>query len=288
MDDGDSDTDRLEPPSTPDQVDMGWSIPMLPTPQSRRPSHVYQTVSMSDPGQHQAQYALVDEYYQRHHDLSRRNSIVHGNQTLEQHHDVTVTHHSPHMPQHPIYMAEHPDQGIAVMNSNAIPRTYQVHQVKRPRDDVSCLAHDIHIPTENHPGDLSASSRGSFTNEEGLYLEQVPHSGTHHLHNAPPIGHHHHQVLPYNNQVSQLVDRPQQQMPVPLQPSPMRNTQEHFQQMAQPVTWCDYQSPIEVTTIGQMPVFSGLYNLYIEPKLDYKLEFDDPSIQLPSARLAML
>jgi hypothetical protein len=42
---------------------------------------------------------------------------------------------------------------------------------------------------------------------------------------------------------------------------------------------------VEVATIGQLPVFgSGVFDLYGGPKI----EFDDPSMQMPSERVATL
>ncbi|KAF4123673.1 Zn-finger [Geosmithia morbida] len=50
--------------------------------------------------------------------------------------------------------------------------------------------------------------------------------------------------------------------------------------------WTDYHAPMEMTTIGHMPAFgaAAMFGIYMEPKLD----FDDPSMQLPSARLDCL
>jgi hypothetical protein len=43
-----------------------------------------------------------------------------------------------------------------------------------------------------------------------------------------------------------------------------------------------YQPPVEVATIGQIPAFgSAVYDMYSGPKL----EFDDPTMQLPSSRV---
>ncbi|KAJ3472556.1 hypothetical protein NLG97_g10895 [Lecanicillium saksenae] len=49
--------------------------------------------------------------------------------------------------------------------------------------------------------------------------------------------------------------------------------------------WYQYQAPVEVATIGQLPAYgSGIYDLYGGPKI----EFDDPSMQLPSSRIAAI
>lgn len=59
----------------------------------------------------------------------------------------------------------------------------------------------------------------------------------------------------------------------------------HMVTSIQPVGWGNYYLPTDVTAISQLPPYaSSLYGFYMEPKLD----FVDPSMQLPSARLDSL
>jgi hypothetical protein len=53
---------------------------------------------------------------------------------------------------------------------------------------------------------------------------------------------------------------------------------------AQQEQWSNYDPPIGVTTIGQLPAYgTAVYDPY-----GPKIEVDDPSMQLPSSRLASL
>lgn len=93
---------------------------------------------------------------------------------------------------------------------------------------------------------------------DSLYTHQPPASATYGLQEA-------HAVEPSNNMVSYT-----QQM--------------HQTRSSQPeAEWVyQYQSPVEVATIGQIPAFgTGVYDMYSGPKI----EFDDPTMQLPSSRV---
>jgi hypothetical protein len=79
----------------------------------------------------------------------------------------------------------------------------------------------------------------------------------------------------------------QQQPPHAQQQAAQQQQQQQQQQQAPPPPqqWYDsapYQSPVEVATIGALPPFGagGLYDPW-----GPKLEFDDPTMQLPSARI---
>lgn len=76
--------------------------------------------------------------------------------------------------------------------------------------------------------------------------------------------------------------------PQPQEPAPPPS--EQFQQPeAQPEAghWYSnvpYQPPVEVATIGQLPTYgAGVYDPW-----GPKIEFEDPSMQLPSARIASM
>jgi hypothetical protein len=107
--------------------------------------------------------------------------------------------------------------------------------------------------------------------------EQYQHQ--HHQHQQPP--HAQQQQQPQSGQQQQqqqqqqqYQQQQQQQQPQPPQAAPPT-----------PQQWYDsapYQSPVEVTTIGSLPPFGagGLYDPW-----GLKPEFDDPTMQLPSARI---
>jgi hypothetical protein len=77
----------------------------------------------------------------------------------------------------------------------------------------------------------------------------------------------------------------QSKQPVTSQAQPIHapaagfSPQKHAQ--AQQEQWSNYDFPIEVTTIGQLPAYrTAVYDPY-----GPRIEVDDPSMQLPSSRL---
>ncbi|KFH46765.1 hypothetical protein ACRE_024040 [Hapsidospora chrysogenum ATCC 11550] len=195
---------------------------------------------------------------------------------------VQVLHDLPAMNQARVYMTEQRTPDIVAMNTNAIPRTFysRQHQDDLARVDISCApVHEIHLGDQHSPADLSATSYQSSHISDDLLSGQTASSTASSsfcdatsADECPPLDQ-------YKRQLSQQMSGHQ-----PMQ-FPSQEAASTFQIPPPTVgvrSWAEYQAPIEVATIGHLPIFgSGFHSLFLEPKLD----FEDPSMQLPSARL---
>lgn len=194
-------------------------------------------------------------------------------------HGMQMIHRTPSMPQH-FYVIEQSNPGIATMNTTAVQHQQAYHI---PRQHVERAAIEIPYSTgsitsmSSSPGSFSPASGHSPTIQEGMYTHQAPQPPAYALQDASPVEQQQqHSIVQYSQQMPQGISQAQQQAP---QAAP-----EQYQQASQPEAeaWYQYQAPVEVATIGQLPPFgSGVYDLYGGPKI----EFDDPTMQLPSSRI---
>jgi hypothetical protein len=119
--------------------------------------------------------------------------------------------------------------------------------------------------------------------DNGFYPPPQQHQPTYSIQAASPVDSHH--SLPaYPQPMHRTMSQAQQTVTTqaPQQnPSPAND---HYSQPAsqpQEENWPQYQPPMEVATIGQLPAYgTAVYDL-----CGPKLEFDDPTMQLPSSRL---
>lgn len=94
-------------------------------------------------------------------------------------------------------------------------------------------------------------------------------------------------MVHYPEAIPEHMSQPQQPIPAvqhqPPTPEPYRETTPEPELVSAPEPWYQYQPPVEVATIGQLPPYgSGIYDLYGGAKLD----FEDPSMPpLPSSRI---
>lgn len=181
------------------------------------------------------------------------------------------------------YVAEQHNPGIATLSTHGLPRTY--HQDHRPvAEQVSS-----HLAYGGPGMDEMRESPGRYQVASGRSPLGHPHGYAQAVHPSPyslPHGstlESQGSVMQYQQTVPHHMVRSHQHVPV--QASTPANPAGHYHQSSAPVEsgpWYQYQSPVEVATIGQLPVFgSGVFDMYGAPKL----EFDDPSIQMPSARV---
>lgn len=282
----DMDSDYLESPHTPYQpAGVTW------------PLHVDQTGPHPDSTplpelSHGSESDYSASGYRRHSTVSQVSSMVGMDMTTTEPSSSQV---SPIMSKHPIYVpaasttaapeADEPCMTAApatgAMTSSAVPRTYFVPP--RHHVDIPYPVHEIDIPEEPSP----PSHNSSFVSTDSSFYDSAPPAPSDHSAAASaaptPIAHQHYQQQapppqqPVVEQYHDMAYTPRAPAPAPYQTHPAAPGAPAGMPL-----WTDYQTPIEMTTIGQMPAFgSGMFNLYMEPKLD----FDDPSMQLPSARL---
>ncbi|KAM0322991.1 hypothetical protein ACHAQA_009090 [Verticillium albo-atrum] len=318
LDDCTSDSDSGESPSTPRHAAMHW--PAMPMNHAGVPQGhaMHRAASFADFGQqmsypmqqqqpphqpphqasHQHQSLQPPQHqYGHRHSLSSGNAQDYHAQAVHeqppQHPGAHMLHRTASMPQHSFYVTEQSNPGVATMNTNPMPAQYQV-----PRQPVERLPLEIpysapHQPMQSSPSNFSAGSGRSPSTQEGFYTHQPTQTATYALHAASPVEHGQQhgpqhqpqpQMVPYTQQVPSQVAPPQAQAPQPVQQMPQHYPSPSPQPQAVGEDYWNgvpYQAPVEVATIGSLPTFgSGTYDLW-----GPKIEFEDPSMQLPSARI---
>ncbi|KJZ80467.1 hypothetical protein HIM_00317 [Hirsutella minnesotensis 3608] len=244
LDDDTSESDCGESPPTPTQSTMSW------------PSHGH-LASHPSMAQSQAMHrasSFSDFQMNNYQQMAQRGpQEYHPSQGQQP--GMPMMQRSPGVPQH-FYVIEQANPGIATMNTAPVQQSYI------PRQHVNRASMDM--PYSATSMTSMGSSPGSFspghspTIPEGMYTHQQP--GAYSLPEPSPVEQSH-SMVSYSHAMGQS----QQQQP-------------HGETEA----WYQYQPPVEVATIGQLPPFgSGVYDLYGGPKI----EFDDPSMQLPSSRI---
>ncbi|KAJ2966264.1 hypothetical protein NQ176_g10231 [Zarea fungicola] len=261
MDDCSSDSDMGESPSTPTQSHMSWPVPAAIVPGQTLPqgNHMmHRAASFSDFNQQMHQY----------------NMQAVGDYSIQQHPAMIQRAQSMSIPQQPFYVVEQGNPGVATMNTNMHGQSFHVPrgQVERQNSVVELAyttAQGMTTPITSSPGFTPIAGQ-SPNMRETLYTH-APQDATAFAamqHNAAAVEQQ--PMIQYTQpmpQQTQVANEPY--------PSPAAETEQ----------WYQYQAPVEVATIGQLPAYgSGIYDLYSGPKI----EFDDPSMQLPSSRIAAI
>ncbi|CAJ0552904.1 Ff.00g009820.m01.CDS01 [Fusarium sp. VM40] len=281
IDDCSSDSDSDESPSTPQHSSMTWSPHDMV-----HMNHVPPNGSL-----HRASsYADFESQVHNHHHMPQGYgprqgipaSVPHeyrGSPVPEQHPHVQLVHRASTMPRQAYYVTEQGNPGVATM-INAVPPHYQLsQQVQRPAIELPYSTSGIATSIQSSPSTFSVTSVPSPMVPEGFYGHQPGSQPAYSAAESQPamIQYHqpvqHHMAQPHQPVVSQAQHIPATTEHYP--PPPVHSQQEH---------WPHYDPPIEVTTIGQLPAYgTGVYDMY-----GPKIEFDDPSLQLPSSRLASM
>ncbi|KAL3297864.1 C2H2 finger domain-containing protein [Colletotrichum asianum] len=284
MDDCTSDSDSGESPSTPKHAGMQWppqGVMAMNHPGMHGGHAMHRAASFADFGQHMNGYPMQQQpqaqYGAHRHSLSSGGAHeFHGQPVHEQQHPgVQMLHRTASMPQHSYYVTEQNNPGVATMNTNPMQNQYgQVPRQQQPQVDMPYSAAGMNQSIQSSPSSFSAAS------------------ATYALHNASPVVEHQQPgMVPYPQQMQQQIHTPQ---PIPTQapaPPPQQQVPSQYASptpQAQPEEYWNgvpYQAPVEVATIGQLPTYgSGVYDPWGGPKI----EFEDPSMQLPSARIENL
>lgn len=271
LDDCTSESDSGESPSTPTQPSMSWPLHGVVPSQAMASQGpvLHRAASFADYGHHMAGYNMHDQYQHRH---SLGDVHEYHSQAPEQHHNIQAIQRTQSMSQQPYYVIEQSNPAIATMNASQVQQHYVPRQhVERPTVEIPYTATNL-TSMHSSPGSFSPASGHSPSMPDGLYTHQAPQSATYALHNATPVEQQQ-PMVSYAQQMPQSASQPQPPMAVQAQQTSPHS--EHEQ-------WYQYQAPVEVATIGQLPPFgSGVYDLYGGAKI----EFDDPSMQLPSSRI---
>lgn len=269
-----------------------WAAPTIPSQSRIEPtlpsSH---PTSMAGPGKH-AEYAVSHTYDQpREHFAHREHSAPAMTTVLSQHH-----HHdgrsSGQVPPHGIaqpFMVEQTNPGLGIVNMDAIPRSYHANEYPhaQPRVGSFSSVHEIHLPNTSNPPDLSTSNHGSPYGGE-TYSSIATDRSSQSLPQHRARSHDEVPMMTYQSQHIQPLDQQQPLMGTHPETLPMHPMHEHYQTGAQtvpPAVWSIHSQPIGIPNPAGMPNYNvGFYDYFLEIKPDD----EDPSMQLPSARLATL
>ncbi|KAK4140805.1 uncharacterized protein C8A04DRAFT_31677 [Dichotomopilus funicola] len=243
----------------------------------------------------------------------------------QQHPGMQMLQRTGNIPHHNYFITEENNPAVATMNANQRTAVHHQQYQQIPRQGVGRLPLNIPyqgnaelgLPHHNPDGFPPAATRSP--QEGGGFYTHVPpgQDSTFALHAASPVTQQATQMMPFPGQVpspqaaagtimahaapqqaapeqqpqQQQQQRQQQraQTAQQQQQQPQQHQQQaQQQQAAAPQQWYDaaqYQPPLDVAvpTIGTMPAY-GIGGSF-DPWGDAKIEFDDPTMQLPSARV---
>ncbi|KAJ6439582.1 C2H2 finger domain-containingprotein [Purpureocillium lavendulum] len=275
LDDCTSESDGCESPPTPTQSTMSWpgQGPMASHPSLAQAHAMNRAASFADFGHHM-NYNMAQQIPHRH-SVAGEGQEYHSPAPHTQQPGMQMVHRPGAMPQH-YYVIEQSNPGIATMATTNVQQAYVPRQhVERANIDIPYSAGSV-TSLSSSPGSFSPASGNSPTIPETMYTHQPPQASAYAIQTASPVDQQASMVQYSQPMPANITTQAQQQ--------PAQNAPEQYHQSSQPVAeaWYQYQPPVEVATIGQLPPFgSGVYDLYGGPKM----EFDDPTMQLPSSRI---
>jgi hypothetical protein len=274
LDDGEtSDSDSGESPSTPQHPGhVQWPQTVsIPSHSHMVNGHtMHRAHSFADFGQHHLDGYSVHGPYGHRHSLS--GSTHSYPQSIPEHGHPMLQNRAPSLPAHSsYYVPEQGNPGVATLNTN--PTSIQTYHIPRHQTSQEIL--------QSSPSSYSSVSRASPVSQEPYYTHQSAQAATYALHNSSPV------------EQQPMVQFQQQQISQHLSQQPMPHIQEQYQHPSSQSEgqWFDnvaYQQPV-------VEVISPVHNLQSYPQAIFhdpwgpKIEhFDDPSLQMPSARIENL
>ncbi|KAK3314689.1 zinc finger protein 32 [Apodospora peruviana] len=315
IDDSMSDSGSEDSPTTPKSSAMQWAPQNMSLVGHHGHHPLHRAASFADFGQHMNPYNLQQQYSHRHslsggaheyHGILNNQAPIHSHeqaQQQQQHQGVHMVQRTAGLPQHNYFVTEQNNPGVATMNTNPHPSAGAIHPQYHqhiPRQGVERLPLEIPYSSapgltgsiQSSPGSFSAASGRSPSAQEGFYTHAQPaQAATYALHTASPVEQQQPQMVPFQSQMTPQAAQVMQQAPPQQvqQQSAQQPTAEQYQhpqhvQAAEEQSWYNgvaYQSPVEVTTVGPISAYGpGVYDPW-----GPKIEFEDTSMQLPSARI---
>lgn len=277
LDDGEtSDSDSGESPPTPrhsSQIQWSQTVSIPPHPVMPHGHQMHRAHSFANFGQQLDGFPAQPSYVHRH---SLSGGAHHFNQSIPEHgHQNQIMHRAPSLPTHSsYYVPEQNNPGVATMNTT--PHPIQMYDVPRHQHSQEII--------HSSPSTYSSASRASPV-QESYYTHQPAQAATYALHTSSPVEQ---QAMAQYQQ--QLPDHLSQSQPLTTPVPQVTHVQEQFHVSApQDGQWYDnvaYQPPVEV--IGHIHTYPHQH-IFHDPWGVQKLEaFDDPSLQMPSARIENL
>lgn len=283
LEDGEtSDSDSGESPSTPQHSgQVHWPQAVGVPHHSLMPhgAQLHRAHSFTDFGHHHQvnEYPMPPNYGSHRHSLSGGPQYANGSIPEHHPHPNPMMHRAPSLPAHAsYYVPEQNNPGVATLNTNPPPiQTYGI-----PRQPMEGQSHEA--LQQSSPSSYSSASRASPVSQEPYYTHHSAQAATYALHNSSPIEQPMiHYQLPQQQQ--------QQPAPMPISAPHSAHPQEHYQSAPpQEGQWYEnvnYQAPVEVISAVQAFPHS---NVFHNPWIQKIESYDDPSLQMPSARLENL
>ncbi|KAI9744724.1 MAG: hypothetical protein M1818_001649 [Claussenomyces sp. TS43310] len=287
LDDGEtSDSDSGDSPSTPSQSGVQWpqSIPSRINPGYHQGHPLQRARSYNDFGQQHHFGGQATEHADEHrHSISsepRRSSYLVPT-TNEQYSSQHLAHGGA------FYVPGPPHPGMVSLSTHPVANIsrYQMPTQLAERHRGPYGQHGLGNSAQSSPGGYSTASTRSPAPSEIFYAQQpMQQQPSYHMQNAAPVErpqpivHYQHQAPPPMNQT-----QVQAMVPVALAPPPP--PQEQYQQPPQQQWYANapFQEPVGV--IATMPYCNGgsydAWQVKLEP-------YDDPALQMPSARIENL
>lgn len=270
IDDSSSESDGGESPTTPTQRAMPWTpLSQAMTTLPGQPPH--RSPSFGNFGQHLDEYVATHAQYGHRHSISASDVHEYQDPSVPGQHGGIQLVNRIHIPTSTYYVPDQTNPAVATMNPNPIQQYQAGRPQERPTQEMAYSAANINGSIQSMPGHFSSLSIRGPPSQGGYY----------HL-NQPA------QVL--DQQIMAQFRQPLQTSMQSLPPTPtvqhVHGIQESFQQPPSHGTghWYNelpYNPPIGVPTIDQVPGYgSGLITGW-----DFKPDLDDPTMQMPSARI---
>ncbi|EXK77203.1 hypothetical protein FOQG_18087 [Fusarium oxysporum f. sp. raphani 54005] len=250
-----SDSEDNEPPLTSQHPAMAWSPRDIVSMDQAIPhGPLHRAASYVDFNQQVHDQHMPQQYANQHGIPSNVSQEFHGQPIPDYYVGASTPRRITTMPRQMYYVTEQGNLEVVTM-TNAAPPHYQLpQQVERPITELPYSTLAIAASIQSSPRTFSATSVSSPIVQERFCA-----------------------YLPRNR--PEYVQADSQQSIIQYQ-QPMQQLMSQCQQEK----WSNYDLPIEVTAIGQLPAYgTAVYDFY-----GPKIEVDDPSIQLPSSRLASL
>ena len=280
FDDGDtSDSDSGESPSTPqhpDQVQWPQSV-NGPTHAVPHGHQMHRAHSFADFGQHFATF-LVQQDYTHRHSLSGGAQYYNRSNHEQQPLPAQMMHRAPSLPAHAsYYVPEQNNPGVATLNAN--PTHVQTYQI--PRQPMERQSQEI---LQSSPSAYSSASRGSPASHDPYSTHHSAQAATYALLNSSPV-----EQQPMGPYQQQLPHHLTQQQPQQIQTPVSQSTPAQYHPSQQDGQWYEhvaYQLPA-VEVIHHIQTYPQAH-VFHDPWVQKIEALDDPSLQMPSARIENL
>ncbi|KAI3571827.1 hypothetical protein IWW34DRAFT_709331 [Fusarium oxysporum f. sp. albedinis] len=268
------DTDDDEPPSTPQHSAMSWSpCDIVSIEQATPHGPLHRTTSYAGFEQQANGQHVPQQYADRDWIPSNAPQGFHRQPIPDYYVGASTPRRTTTIPRQMYHVTEQGNQKVVTMTNAAQPYYQLPQQVERSLMELRYSTLAIAASIQSSPRTFSATSVSSPVVQECFYA-YLPRNQPEYAQTdfQQPMQHLMSQFQQPVTFQAQLIHPPAADY------SPQKSAQ------AQQELWSNDNLPIGVTAIGQLPA----YRIAVYDPYGPKIEVDDPSIQLPSSRLASL